>query len=98
MKYLSDLNFSSSLSEKLICLLNLFILFRCLFICLAVSGLEGGDGGGLVGFGGLVRVAGAGGISQAISSAFLNLEYLPSPLSFAKAFSSGTFMFSILYI
>ena len=71
--------------------------------CLGLSGLEGdgcggGCGGGLVGFGGLVRVACTGGVSKAISSAFLNLEYLLNPRSFARAFSSGTFMFSILYI
>ena len=76
MESLSDLNLSSSLSEDLICLFNLFALFLLVFICLVVkdclssnssgclvlSGLEGGGGGGLVGFGGLVRVAaGAGG-------------------------------------
>ena len=117
MEFLSDLKLSSSLSEDLICLFNLFILFLHLFICLEVkgfnclssnsssclglSGLEGegcggGGGGGLVGFGGLVR--GAVGISKAINPAFLNLEYLLNPHSFARAFSSGTFMFSILYI
>ena len=116
---LLDLNLSSSLTEGLICLFNLFALFLLLFICLAVSGSGvgygglagcgggkvGGGGGGLVGFGGLVRVAaGAGGggiacaVSKAISSAFLNLEYLFKPQSFAKSFSSGSFMFSILYI
>ena len=101
MESLSDLNLSSSLSEDLICLFNLFILFLCLFICLALSGLGvgvGGGGGGLVGLGSLVRVAGAGGVSKAISSAFLSLEYLFNSLSFAKAFSSGTLIFSILYI
>ena len=118
MESLSDLNLSSSISEDLICLFNLFALFLLLFICLGVkglssntsgclglSGLECGGGGGLVGFGGLVRgTAGAGGggvacaVSKAISSAFLNLEYLFNPRSFAKAFSSGTFMFSILYM
>ena len=56
----------------------------------------GGGGGGLVGFGGLVR--GAGGVSKAINSAFLNLEYLLNPHSFTGAFSSGTLMFSILYM
>ena len=47
-----------------------------------------------MGFGGLVR----GAVSKTISSAFLNLEYLFNPRSFAKAFSSGTIMFSILYM
>ena len=118
MESLSDLNLSSFLSEDLICLFNLFALFLLLFTCLAVgclssnslSGLGGdkvgGGDGGLVGFGGLVRVAGAGGVacavSKAISSAFLSLEYLFNPLSFARAFSSGTFnsenFLSILYI
>ena len=101
MEFLSDLKLSSSLSEDMICLFNLFALFFRLFICLALSGLgvegRGGGGGGIVGFGGLVRGA-AGGISKAINSAFLNLEYLLNPYSFARAFSSGTFMFSILYI
>ena len=73
MESLSDLNLSSSLSEDLICLFNLFALFLLLFICLAVGCLSSnslsglgigvgdkvsGGGGGLVGFGGLVRVAG----------------------------------------
>ena len=110
MECLSDLRLSISLSEDLICLFNLFILFFHLFICLAVkgfdclsfnisgclglSGLEGegcggGGGGGLVGLRGLVR--GAGGVSKAINSAFLNLKYLPNPRSFARAFGSGTF-------
>ena len=62
------------------------------------GGLVGGGGGDLVNFGGLVRGAGAGGVSKAISSAFLNLKYHFNPLSSAKAFSSGTFMFSIIYI
>ena len=115
MESLSDLRLSSSLSEDLICLFNLFALFLLLFICLAVkglssnsclslSGLESGGGGGLMGFGGLVRgTAGAGGVGvacaviKAINSVFPNLEYLLNPHSFAKAFSSGTFMFSILY-
>ena len=81
MESLSDLNLSSSLSEDLICLFNLFALFLLFFICLAVSGsgvgcegLVGRGGGGLLGFGGLVR--GAGAVSKAISSAFLNLQYL----------------------
>ena len=102
MESLSDLNLSRSLSEDLICLFNLFILFLRLFICLAVgcyssfnslSGLGvggdkvGGGGGGLVGFGGLVRVTGAGGVSKAINSAFLNLEYPLCPSRFAIAFN-----------
>ena len=83
MESLSDLKLSSSLSEDLTCLFNLFILFLPLSICLVVkslssnssgclglSGLEGGGGGGLVGFGGLVQ----GAVSKAISSAFLNLK------------------------
>ena len=93
MESLSDLNLSSSLSEDLICLFNLFALFL-LFICLALSGLGvggdkvGGGGGGLVGFGGLVRVAGAGGVSKVIiNSAFLNLEYPLCPSRFAIAFN-----------
>ena len=78
MESLSDLNLSSSLSEDLICLFNLFALFLLLFICVvvkdlssnssaclglsALSGTEGGGGGGLVGSGGLVQgTAGAGG-------------------------------------
>ena len=121
MESLSDLKLSSSLSEDLICLFNLFALFLFLFICQVVkrlssnsssclglsdlSGTKGGGGGGLVGFGGLVRgTAGTGGggiacaVSKAISSAFLNLEYLLNPRSFAGAFGSCTFMFSILYV
>ena len=117
MESLSDLNLSSSISEDLICLFNLFALFLLLFICLVVSCLSspnilsglgvggdkvGGGGGGLVGFRGLVQGAGGEGVacavSKAINSAFLNFEYLLNPRSFAKAFSSGTFMFSILYI
>ena len=69
----------------------------------------GGGGGGLLGLGGLVLgTAGAGGggvacaVSKAVSSAFLNLEYLFNPLSFARAFSSGIFnsenFLSILYM
>ena len=58
------------------------------------GGKVGGGGGGLVRFGGLVRVA----VSKVINSAFLNLEYLFNLHSFARAFSSGTFLFSILYI
>ena len=57
MESLSDLKLSSSLSEDLICLFNLFTLFLLLFICLALSsngGLVGGGGGDLVDFGGLV--------------------------------------------
>ena len=76
MEFLSDLRLSSSLSEDLICLFNLFILFLLLFICLAVGCLSsnsisdlggggnkvGGGGGGIVDFGGLVRgTTGAGG-------------------------------------
>ena len=73
MESLSDLKLSSSLSEDLICLFNLFILFLLLFICLVVkgsdclSGIEGGGGGGLLDLGGLVRgglgagIGGAGG-------------------------------------
>ena len=87
MESLSDLNLSSSLLEDLICLFNLFALFLLLFICLAVDCFSSsscifgrGGGGGLVGFGGLVRGAGGGGVacavSKAINSAFLNLECL----------------------
>ena len=44
MESLLDLNLSSSLSEDLICLFNLFALFLLLFICLVLSGLGvGGD-------------------------------------------------------
>ena len=78
--------------------------------CLSSNGLSGlGGEGGLLGLGGLVRrTAGAGGggvacaVSKPISSAFLSLEYLFNPLSFARAFSSGTFnsknFLSILYM
>ena len=87
--------------------------FYCLAVgCLSSSnslsglgvggGKVGGGGGGPVGLGGLVRGAGGGGIacavSKAINSAFLNLKYLFNPHSFAKAFSSGTLMFSTLYM
>ena len=77
MKFLSDLRLSSSLSEDLICLINLFVLFLLLFICLVVKGLSssnslsslegggdkvGGGDGGLLGLGGLVQgTGGAGG-------------------------------------
>ena len=60
------------------------------------GGKVGGGGGGLLGLGGLVQgTAGAGvacAASKAISSAFLNLEYLFNPLSFGRAFSSGTYL------
>ena len=63
---LADLKSSSSLSEDLTCLFNLFILFLLLFICLTVKGFDclssnsSGclglnlmeDGGGVEGLGG----------------------------------------------
>ena len=66
MESLSDLKLSSSLSEDLICLFNLFVLFLCLFVCLAVKGfdcLSSNSSGclGLSGLGGGVGVCEGGG-------------------------------------
>ena len=78
MESLSDLNLSSSLSEDLICIFNLFALFLLLFICLALSGLGvgggkvgggGGGGRGPVDFGSLVRIGQSLGPCGAIAGA-----------------------------
>ena len=45
MESLSDLNLSSSLSEVLVCLYNLFAIFLCLFICLVVKDLSSNSSG-----------------------------------------------------
>ena len=77
MESLLNLNLSSSLSEDLICLFNLFALFLRVFICLAVkglssnslSGLEGGGGGGYKVGGGGGGLLGLGGLVQGTAGA-----------------------------